>query len=57
MSNKRNDRKADRQKEAQSRQNRWDAMSLEDTLKELDQRLGRDVGAKKQREKLGQTDK
>lgn len=48
----RDSRKSERREEARARSEKWDKLSPEQKLQELDKRLGKDKGAKKQREKL-----
>ena len=45
-------RKEKRREEAEKRNTRWRAMTPEKQLEELDKRLGKGKGAKKQRSKL-----
>lgn len=45
-------RREQRQKEAQQRNDKWKQLSPQQQLAELDQRLGKDIGAARQREKL-----
>lgn len=50
----RGDRKEIRQKEADERQAEYDKLTPKQKLAKLDQKLGKGVGAKKQREKLAE---
>lgn len=49
---RRNDLKELRRKEALERQQRWESLTPAQQLEELDKRLGKGVGAKKQRARL-----
>lgn len=44
--------KEKRKKMAQERNTHWQSLSLKEQLEDLDRRLGKDVGAKKQRERI-----
>ena len=50
----RNDRKRDRIKEGQERNEYWSSLSSAEKLASLDRRLGKGIGAKRQRRLLGQ---
>ncbi len=45
-------RLSERREEAKVRNKKWASMTSEEKLEELDKRLGKDQGAKKQRKKL-----
>lgn len=52
MTNTRNDRKYLRRKEAVMRQETWTELTHSQKLTELDNRLGKGIGAKKQRARI-----
>ena len=44
--------RADRRKEAEQRNEAWKLLSLQQQLESIDLRLGKDIGAKKQRARI-----
>jgi len=48
------ERRAERRNEALQRNRNWQSLSLADQVAELDKRLGKGLGAQKQREKINQ---
>ena len=52
MSNNRRDRQSVRRIDAEGRQELWDSLTPEQQLATLDRRLGKNLGAKKQRARI-----